>query len=48
MKKIMWAGLNENTTEGEFQWMEASEAEYGREWDGDVEGYVANLDMEEG
>lgn len=48
MKKIMCAALNETTTEGEFQWAEATEAEYGREWDGNVECYVENLDIEDG
>lgn len=54
MKKIMYAMLNTNgTTDAdgnytEYQFCETSEAEYGREWDGDVLGYVANLDLEDG
>lgn len=32
----------------EWAWMESSEEEYGREWDGDVAGYVANLELEDG
>lgn len=54
MKKIMYAMLNAaGTTDAdgnytEYQLGETHEAEYGREWDGDVTGYVANLDLEDG
>ena len=54
MKKIMYAMLNTNgaTDAGgndtEYQLGEINEAEYGREWNGDVAGYVANLDLEDG
>lgn len=54
MKKIMYAGLEPTLsmdTDGnynEYQLGEHHEAEYGREWDGDVLGYVYNLDSEDG
>ena len=54
MKKIMYAMLNAaGATDAagnytEYQLGETSEAEYGREWNGDVLGYVANLDLEDG
>ena len=55
MKKIMYAGLEPTGTMDinrrnytEYQLGETHEAEYGREWDGDVAGYVANLDLEDG
>ena len=54
MKKIMYAILNTNGAtdadgnDTEYQLGETSEAEYGREWNGDVLGYVANLDLEDG
>ena len=54
MKKIMYAMLNDSgTTDAdgnytEYQLGETSEAEYGREWNGDVSGYVENLDLEDG
>lgn len=46
MKKIMYAGLNETLTENEYAWIESTEAEFGREWDGDVEGYLENSDID--
>lgn len=54
MKKIMYAMINTNGAtdadgnDTEYQLGETHEAEYGREWDGDVTGYVANLDLEDG
>ena len=54
MKKIMYAMLNTTGTadaagnDAEYQLGEINEAEYGREWNGDVTGYVANLDLEDG
>ena len=54
MKKIMYAMLNTNGAtdadgnDTEYQLGEINEAEYGREWNGDVAGYVANLDLEDG
>ena len=54
MKKIMYAMLNAagatdaDGNDTEYQLGEINEAEYGREWDGDVLGYVANLDLEDG
>ena len=54
MKKIMYAMLNaagatdDAGNDAEYQLGETSEAEYGREWNGDVLGYVANLDLEDG
>lgn len=54
MKKIMCAILNTNGAtdadgnDTEYQLGEINEAEYGRELDGDVIGYVANLDLEDG
>ena len=54
MKKIMYAMLNTAGTaddagnDTEYQLGEINEAEYGREWNGDVAGYVANLDLEDG
>ena len=54
MKKIMYAMLNTAGTadaagnDAEYQIGEINEAEYGREWGGDVTGYVANLDLEDG
>lgn len=54
MKKIMYAMLNAAGAtdaagnDAEYQFCETSEAECGREWDGDVLGYVANLDLEDG
>lgn len=54
MKKIMYAGLEATSTMdingkcAEYQLGEHHEAEYGREWDGDVLGYVYNLDLEDG
>lgn len=54
MKKIMYGMLNATGTADvdgnytEYQFCETGEAEYGREWGGDVIGYVANLDLEDG
>ena len=54
MKKIMYAGLEPTLSMdidgnyNEYQLGEHHEAEYGREWDGDVLGYVHNLDLEDG
>lgn len=54
MKKIMYAGLEPTLTTDidgnydEYQLGETHEAEYGREWDGNVLGYVYNLDGEDG
>ena len=54
MKKIMYAMLNTNGAtdadgnDTEYQLGEINEAKYGREWNGDVAGYVANLDLEDG
>lgn len=55
MKKIMYAGLEPTGTMDinrrnytEYQLGETHEAEYGREWDGYVLGYVHNLDLEDG
>lgn len=47
MKTIMFAQLNPTHTthmDGttDYQWVEKDEAENGREWNGDVEGYVDN------
>lgn len=48
MKTIMFAQLkstNTTYTDGtiaEYQWVEKDEAEGGREWNGDVDGYVDN------
>lgn len=38
MKKIMYTLLCEALTENEYVWAESSEAEFGRDWGGDVEG----------
>lgn len=46
MKKIMVACLQSTSTAGEYQWIESDECEYGREWDGDLMGYLENLDVE--
>lgn len=46
MKKIMYALLCEALTENEYTWAESSEAEFGRDWGGDVEGYLANSDID--
>lgn len=43
MKKIMSANLTTTNTDNEYQWIECNEEEYGREWNGDVLGYVQNL-----
>lgn len=49
MKKIYQAGLAPTSTMNmdgnycEWQWVEKRKAEYGTEWDGDVNGYVENL-----
>ena len=55
MKKIMYAGLEPTGTMDinrrnytEYQLGETHEAEYGREWDGYVLGYVHYLDLEDG
>ena len=54
MKKIMCAMLNAagatdvGGNDAEYQLGEINEAEFGREWDGDALGYVANLDLEDG
>ena len=54
MKKIMYAMLNaagatdDDGNDAEYQLGEINEAEYGREWDGDILGYVENLDLEDG
>ena len=54
MKAIFTAHLNTigttdmNGNNCEWAWTESSEEEYGREWDGDVAGYVANLELEDG
>lgn len=42
-KKIYYAALTETTTEKEYSWNESHEAEYGDEWDGDVEAYLLNM-----
>ena len=53
MSKIYLASLQLTQTtniEGnycEWQWSEVQEAEYGEEWNGDVIGYVENLDLDE-
>ena len=53
MKKIIYATLvptmtmNENGEYCEFSYNEASEAEYGEEWNGNVIGYVENLDLDD-
>lgn len=49
MKKIYFAQLQPTGTTDmdgnicEWQWAEKSKAEYGAEWNGDVQGYVENL-----
>lgn len=49
-KKIFSASLVPNMTmkmEGnycEYEWIEKNEEEYGEQWNGDVQGYVENLD----
>ena len=54
MKKIMYAGLtptgstDANGSNCEWAWAESTEAEYGAEWEGNVAGYVENLDLPEG
>lgn len=48
MKKIMYAEIEAASTDGEYVLSESSEAEYGEEWDGNVLGYVENLDLPEG
>lgn len=54
MKAIFTAHLNPTGTTDmngnncEWAWTECREEEYGREWDGDVVGYVANLELEDG
>lgn len=53
MLKIMYAMLTPTGTldnEGapcEWAWAESTEAEHGREWNGDAAAYVANLDLPE-
>ena len=47
MKKIMYAEIEAASTDGEYVLSESSEAEYGEEWDGNVQGYVENLDLPE-
>lgn len=54
MKKIMFAGLHpspfnydENGNYTNFVWEESSEAEYGREWNGNVKAYMLNADYDE-
>lgn len=46
MKKIMYAGLHVTRTKNEYAWTESNEAEYGHEWDGNVAGYIKNLDID--
>lgn len=42
-KNIMSARIESCiNTEGEYQWVESTEEEYGYEWDGDVIGYLEN------
>lgn len=48
MKKIMFAGLTPCQTEGEYQWIESSEADGGWNWDGDIRGYLINASEDEG
>lgn len=54
MKKILTATLSASGTTDmlgrlcEWDWAESSEEEYGHEWNGDVLGFVQNLDLEEG
>lgn len=47
-KKIMFAGLRQdtNTSEKIYCFSEVSEADHGGEWDGNVAGYVENLDAD--
>jgi hypothetical protein len=47
MKKILTACLQSTNTDGEYQYSESNAAEYGEEWDGDVLGYVDNLELDE-
>jgi len=50
----MYAGLtptgatDANGNNCEWAWAESTEAEYGEEWEGNVAGYVENLDLPEG
>ena len=54
MKAIFSAPLHPTLTTDmdgnycEWAWTESSEEEYGREWDGNVAGYVANLELDDG
>jgi len=54
MQKIMYAMLRATGTTDqsgspcEWDWIESSEVEFGREWNGDVSGYVGNLDLPDG
>lgn len=47
MKKIMTSVLTPCLTDGEYQWIESSEEEGGREWDGDILGYILNSSPDE-
>lgn len=47
MKKIYYAGLNYNVCDETYEMIDSTECEYGDEWNGDVQGYIENLDIEE-
>lgn len=54
MQKIMHAMLratvatDQSGSHCEWDWVESSEAEHGREWNGDVKGYADNLELPDG
>lgn len=47
MKKIMSACLITCLTEGEYQWIESTEEDYGRCWNGDVRAYLVSSAADE-
>lgn len=47
MEKIMYAGITATETANEYRLSESHEAEYGREWHGNVEGYLLNAAEDE-
>lgn len=47
MEKIMYAGITATETANEYCLTESHEAEFGREWDGDIKAYLRNAAEDE-
>lgn len=47
MEKIMYAGITATETANEYCLTESHEAEFGREWGGDIKAYLRNAAEDE-